>query len=289
MVEHRGVVLHIADGWFDGTISWQQDPQSRVSSHFIIGRARGQLVQMVDTDVAAWTQSAGNGRWLSIEFVGFHKGHRLNPGGWERLTDWQVEAAARILAKAHQVYGIPLQQTNSTSIGGLGYHSMGGAAWGNHPLCPGPDIIAARGRIITQAKKITKGETMAPRDLWKFRGYDYVNSDKPTTKDHQLARVHERTYELRGLARKQQEMLQAILTAVTGSDTAAVLKRLDQHHTEQMAELERQSAALEAAAQERAKLRELVEQWQSGDLTAEQVVDALSRRLASAGDEDAGE
>src|SRR5690606_31093756 len=144
MVEHRGVVLHIADGYYEGTISWQRDPASRVSSHFIVGRARGQLVQMVDTDVAAWTQSAGNGRWLSIEFVGFRKGHRLNPGGWEKLTDWQIEAAARILAKAHQVYGTPLRQPNRPHISGLGYRSMGVAAWRDHLPCPGPVNLAAR-------------------------------------------------------------------------------------------------------------------------------------------------
>lgn len=192
MVEHRGVVLHIADGYYEGTISWQRDPASRVSSHFVIGRTRGEVAQMVDTDTAAWTQSAGNGRWLSIEFAGFHKGHRLNPGGWERLTDWQVEAAAHILAKAHQVYGIPLQQTNSPNIGGLGYHSMGGAAWGNHPLCPGPDIIAARGRIIAQAKQIVAGGKSMNLSTRNKSFIIEADGSSPDTNSvgHQWARTH---------------------------------------------------------------------------------------------------
>ena len=146
-VEQRGVVLHIAEGSFEGTIAWCQNPKSYVSAHFVVGKV-GQCVQLVDTDVTAWSQVAGNGRWLSIEFEG-HTG--------DSLTAPQLTVAAEIMAKTHTVYGVPLQLADSILGEGLGYHAMGGKAWGNHPNCPGAPIIAQRGRILDLAKEIVGG------------------------------------------------------------------------------------------------------------------------------------
>jgi hypothetical protein len=144
MIEHRGVVLHIAQGTYDGTIAWQRNRDSDVSSHFIVAPGGG-IAQMVDTDVTAWTQAEGNGRWLSIEFAGYTG---------KPLTDAQVQAAAMILAAAHRHYGVPLQLANTPRGRGVGYHAMGGTAWGNHPRCPGEPIIAQRMEIIRRAKKL---------------------------------------------------------------------------------------------------------------------------------------
>jgi hypothetical protein len=150
-VEQRGIVLHIAQGTFDGTIAWCQNPKSYVSAHFVVGKV-GQCVQLVDTDVTAWSQRAGNGRWLSIEFEGY---------SGETLTAAQLTVAAEILARAHRIYGVPLQLANSPLGEGLGWHGMGGKAWGNHPDCPGAPIVAQRGRIIELATGIiNEGTTM---------------------------------------------------------------------------------------------------------------------------------
>lgn len=152
MVEHRGVVVHIAQGSYEGTISWQRNPDANVSSHFVVG-LDGKTAQVVDTDVAAWTQRAGNGHWLSIENAGFVP----NP-----LTAAQVEANARILARAHQVYGIPLQVTSDPDNGrGLGHHSMGARPgspldWG-HSACPGSAIIAQKAAIVARAQQLVSG------------------------------------------------------------------------------------------------------------------------------------
>lgn len=164
MIEVRGVVLHIAQGTYEGTISWCKNPRSQVSAHFVCGKNKGERCQMVDTDYTAWTQGAGNGRWLSIEFAG-HSG--------ERLTEHQLDFAAQILARAHQVYGVPLQSTDSPNGRGLGWHGMGGAAWGNHPNCPGQPILAQRPEIIARAKQIAKGGNMAITDadarrVWRW-------------------------------------------------------------------------------------------------------------------------
>jgi len=152
MVEWRGVVLHIAEGSYEGTISWQKNPNADVSSHFIAAKD-GRAAQMVDTGVTAWTQKAGNGHWLSIENEGFTP---------DKLTSDQVEFAAQVLAKAHEVYGVPLQIASDPDGRGLGHHSMGahpGYAddWG-HSQCPGTNIINQKSAIVARAKEIVEGD-----------------------------------------------------------------------------------------------------------------------------------
>jgi hypothetical protein len=154
MVEVRGVVIHIADGFYEGTISHQRDPATEVSSHFVVSR-EGDVAQMVDTADKAWAQHAGNGHWISVECSGFSIGSHLHAShpGWEKLTASQVVAVGRIFAKVHQVYGAPLALTADPSGMGLGHHSMGGTAWG-HTKCPGPAIIAQKPDIVTAAQRI---------------------------------------------------------------------------------------------------------------------------------------
>ena len=152
MLEQRGVVLHIAEGGYEGTISWCKNPASGVSCHFVVA-ADGRIAQLADTDVTVWTQIAGNGHWISVENEGF------TPNA---LSDAQVRANARILAKAHQVYGVPLQVATDPTGRGLGHHSMGtdggdnptdtwtGPTWG-HTDCPGPAIVNQKSAIIAIA------------------------------------------------------------------------------------------------------------------------------------------
>ncbi len=156
--EQRGLVVHIAEGGFEGTISWQKNPAAQVSSHFVVAKD-GRIAQVVDTAVTAWTQRAGNGHWVSIENEGF------SPGA---LTAAQVEANAQILARGYREHGWPLQLATSPAGRGLGHHSMGtagrsvptdtwtGATWG-HEQCPGPAIIAQKPAILARAIDITNG------------------------------------------------------------------------------------------------------------------------------------
>jgi len=182
MVEVRGVVLHIAQGSYEGTISWQKNATSDVSSHFIKGKNDGEDCQMVDTATTAWTQKAGNGHWLSIENAG------STP---DKLTASQVEFAAQILARAHREYGVPLQVTSDPDGRGLGHHSMGANPgspddWG-HSACPGPNIINQKPAIVERAKEIVNGVTVDlqdVQDIWqKDNGIDsdgfYWRTDSP--------------------------------------------------------------------------------------------------------------
>jgi hypothetical protein len=102
----------------------------------------GSVTQLVDTDVQSWCQAGGNSEWLSIENEG---------RGGESLTTAAVESCARILAKANQVYAVPLRIAESPLESGLGHHSMGGVAWGSHPQCPGVAIISQKPEIIRLA------------------------------------------------------------------------------------------------------------------------------------------
>lgn len=164
MSEQRGVVIHIAEGSYDGTIAWQRNPTANVSSHFIVA-ADGRVAQMVDTNDRAWTQIGGNGHWLSVE----NEGHTPNP-----LSPAQVDANAKILARWHQVYGGPLQLAASPAGKGLGHHSMGGAAWG-HLDCPGPAIVAQKPAILAKAILLTTGAAAAPTlgDDMLFLGQEF--------------------------------------------------------------------------------------------------------------------
>lgn len=153
MVEYRGLVLHTAEGYYEGTIDWQKNTSSQVSSHFVVGKADGQWCQMMDDADGAWTQQAGNYHWLSSENEGFgSKG--------ESLTAWQVEANAQLLAEAHRRRGVPLQIAADPNGRGLGHHSMGcnwpGGAWG-HCDCPGNAIIAQKAAIVARAQQIING------------------------------------------------------------------------------------------------------------------------------------
>jgi hypothetical protein len=157
MTGHVGLVVHIAEGTFEGTTSWERNPVAEVSSHFIVAKT-GEIRQMVDTDDRSWCQSAGNPTWISVENEGYHT---------QAPTPEQVEALAKIFAKCMQVYDAPGRLTDSVNVGGLGWHGMGGAAWGGHYDCPGDQFKAARPAILARALEIMGGDDVTIDDVRK--------------------------------------------------------------------------------------------------------------------------
>lgn len=149
IADHMYVVVHTADGSYDGTIAWQRNPTAKVSSHFIVAKD-GRIGQMLDTNAKGWTQIEGNPYSISIE----NEGNENTP-----LTVAQIEACARILAKAHLTHGVPLQLTGTVGTRGLGHHSMGaesGVNWG-HSQCPGYIIKSQKPQILARAQQIVAG------------------------------------------------------------------------------------------------------------------------------------
>ncbi len=161
--ETRGLVLHIAQGSFEGTISWQRNPDSDVSSHFVHG-LDGEKAQMLDTAVTAWTQGAGNGHWVSVENAGFYT---------NQFTPAQIEANAQLFAWLMLTHGVPATLADNPAGRGLGWHGMGGVAWGNHPLCPGPANVALRSTILARAVQIAGGSP--PEADMSFMARDLQN------------------------------------------------------------------------------------------------------------------
>jgi N-acetylmuramoyl-L-alanine amidase len=143
-----GVVLHIMEGTLDGTDAWFHNPQAQASSHFGVGKD-GRVYQWVDTSDRAWAQAAGNQSYLSVECEGYHG---------DLLTDPQVAAVAGIVAWS----GIPLVVIDHPGLAGLGWHGMGGYAWGGHFDCPGDPIIGQRAAILKMAG--SRGEEKAMFD-----------------------------------------------------------------------------------------------------------------------------
>lgn len=168
--EYWWLVEHIADGYFMGTISWQRNRRSGVSSQFVTSRT-GRIAQLVDTHDRAWTQRAGNPRAISVENEGFTG---------QALTPEQVTANARIFAWVHLTHGIPLQVTDTPARKGLGHHSMGaetGANWG-HDQCPGTRIKAQKPLIVRGALDIVyslrEDTDMRPYLMIKHANWSHV-------------------------------------------------------------------------------------------------------------------
>lgn len=149
--EVRGVVVHIMDGTLEGSQAWFDNPSAQASAHFGTGKG-GALRQWVDTADRAWAQAAGNRSWLSVENEG---------QGGDALTDAQLDRNAQVLAWAHETYDVPLRLAASPTDRGLGYHAMGGSAWGGHTSCPGARIVAQLPEIVARAKRIA-GDEPAP-------------------------------------------------------------------------------------------------------------------------------
>jgi hypothetical protein len=164
MDEQRGMILHVMQGSLLGSVNWGKNPASQVSFHFGTSKA-GQCQQLVDTDVTAWTQAAGNGSWVSVENEDFSG----NP-----LNDAQLENVAQLYARGVREYGWPYQLADSPGGRGLGWHGMGGVAWGNHPNCPGQPIINQRQAILDRARQINEG-TPPTKGFDMFRVLDPDN------------------------------------------------------------------------------------------------------------------
>jgi hypothetical protein len=293
--EVRGLVVHIAEGWYEGTISWQKNPSADVSSHFIVSRA-GKIAQMVDTADAAWTQRSGNGEWLSVECEGFTKGNKRNPGGWESLSDAQIDAIARLLLRCHTSYSVPLQATSSATGRGLGHHSLGGESWG-HLDCPGPPIIAQKPAIVQRALALKNGDDeMQLTDkitLIKDKAVPY--SDKEWSVGFTLAstnyyavKVHNALMVELAAAKKRDE---AILAKLAGADTKSILEAVNKRAAEDASRdavlMAEASAAVNAALPSVQEIAAAVAAAVDHDLDTAAVEDALRRVLG--GVDDAGE
>ena len=140
---HFGLVLHVQVG--DNSCYGEfANPANQASSTWWVGK-NGSIEQYVDSDLAAWTEAAGNFTWDSVETEGLPS---------ESLTSQQIASLAKIYAWGHRIYGWPLVLTDDPNGRGFGWHGMGGTAWGGHFGCPGDLRKAQRSQILSAASLI---------------------------------------------------------------------------------------------------------------------------------------
>ena len=138
------IVWHIADGTYNGTVAWEQNPESQVSSHFVLGQ-NGEITQLVPLDKAAWTQGVVN--QPTHPYVKAHSG--VNPnlycvsieceGRWSEtkgaLTDKQLAVAAEltryIVAEVKRIYKVDIPIDREYMIGHCEINPV------TRPHCPG--------------------------------------------------------------------------------------------------------------------------------------------------------
>jgi N-acetyl-anhydromuramyl-L-alanine amidase AmpD len=120
----NGVVLHVNDGTFNGTISWFSGGSRGVGAHFEIGN--GEAWQLVDIRAKCWHAVEANGHTIGIEHAGFGRSRA------EWIHGNELDLSANRVAWILHAYrlGPPRRHHN------IFYHSDGGASWGGH-ACPG--------------------------------------------------------------------------------------------------------------------------------------------------------
>ncbi|GAB2935430.1 hypothetical protein GCM10022245_75540 [Streptomyces mayteni] len=94
------VVVHVAQGYYDGTISWFQNPAARVSSHYVVRSRDGEVTQMVRDADSAWHAKTANASSIGIEHEGF-----IDEPAW--FTEPMYRSSAELTRFLCDRYGIP--------------------------------------------------------------------------------------------------------------------------------------------------------------------------------------
>ncbi|GAA2944977.1 N-acetylmuramoyl-L-alanine amidase [Streptomyces enissocaesilis] len=94
------VVVHVTQGSYAGSISWFQNPASKVSAHYLIRSSDGQVTQTVRDKDTAWHARSGNPYSVGLE----HEGYVDNPA-W--FTDAMYRSSAHLTRHLADRYGIP--------------------------------------------------------------------------------------------------------------------------------------------------------------------------------------
>lgn len=153
MSAHLGLILHVQEG--NGSpAGWFDNPTAQASSTWWVAK-NGQIEQYVDADLTAWAQAAGNDTYNSVETEGFVG---------EALTAAQIHALADLYMWGRAVYGWPRWLAEQPGQSGLGWHGMGGTAWGGHTGCPGDVRRAQRTVVLAEvtARSQPGGPPMPP-------------------------------------------------------------------------------------------------------------------------------
>lgn len=182
----RAICYHVADGTYEGSISWAANPASNASFNFIVGRD-GRIAEVVDPfgPHAPWANAAinpdlppgladladgePNANWVTASIE--HEGH---PFDEDFPTEAQLESSARLSAWLCSEAGLIPSETTITRH--TNYDRI------SRPNCPGPrfDIAAHRQRI---ANLLTGAAPPKPETSFFFPGQANVREFDPHTGD----------------------------------------------------------------------------------------------------------
>jgi len=121
------IVIHVAEGYYNGTISHFRNSTTNVSAHFVISR-NGDIAQMVEIEDAAWHAGCYNDFSIGIE----HEGFVDHPDDW--FTPAMYQASADLVTWLSENYGIPANRDHIVGHSEIGVcnhngHTDPGNGW----------------------------------------------------------------------------------------------------------------------------------------------------------------
>lgn len=144
------VVVHVAEGTYQGTISWFKDPKSPALTHFVVGKNEGECVQMARFNDACVHAGWNKGIWKlhdgtspNFRTVGIENAGKTG----DVLTDWQYRCNAWIISETARRFGFPI---NEDTV--IGHYQLDQV---NRKNCPGKGVDFKRLIEMAKAQKIS--------------------------------------------------------------------------------------------------------------------------------------
>ena len=99
----RWYIIHVAEGSYNGTISWFQNPDANASTHYVIENdSNPEITQMVDESDIAWH---GGGTNYNDHSLGIEHAGEVGSTYWTEAT---YEKSGALAQWACETYGIPM-------------------------------------------------------------------------------------------------------------------------------------------------------------------------------------
>ncbi len=102
----RYIVIHDNEGYYNGTLSWFQNPHAYAAAHYELRSSDGHVTQMVQNTNVAW--QAGNW-YINSHSIGIeHEGFAASGATW--YTEAMYRQSAKLVRYLADRYGVPLDR-----------------------------------------------------------------------------------------------------------------------------------------------------------------------------------
>lgn len=101
------IVIHVAQGSWEGSISWFQNPAAKVSAHYVVRSSDGAIAQSVRESDIAW--HAGHWDYNETSIGVEHEGY-VDEATW--FTEEMYASSARLVADIATRYNIPVDRAH---------------------------------------------------------------------------------------------------------------------------------------------------------------------------------